>query len=69
MGQFRNIWSPYFFVPAESPRYITAMCLMMAFSVLSVIGCAGMKWTLKKDNARLIRDFAETSTIPKLYQL
>ncbi|PVH81135.1 MFS general substrate transporter [Cadophora sp. DSE1049] len=69
VGQFGNIWSPYFFSPSDSPRYLQAMLLMMSFSVLSVIGCMGMKLILRRDNRKLVKAFEGTGTTPVLYTL
>ncbi|KAH8597559.1 major facilitator superfamily domain-containing protein [Bisporella sp. PMI_857] len=69
VGQFGNIWSPYFFSPSDSPRYLQAMLLMMSFSILSVIGCMVMKLILRKDNKRILKAFEGTGRTPVLYTL
>ncbi|KAF9880197.1 major facilitator superfamily transporter [Colletotrichum karsti] len=69
MGQFGNIWSPYFFSPGDSPRYVKAMILMVTFSMLSILGCMFMKWTLNRDNKKLLERFAGTGRAPNLYTL
>ncbi|KAF0327794.1 allantoate permease [Colletotrichum asianum] len=68
-GQFGNIWSPYFFSPGDAPRYVKAMILMVAFSLASVLGCMLMKWTLRRDNKKLLERFAGSGTSPNLYTL
>ncbi|KAI8650837.1 MFS domain-containing protein [Fusarium keratoplasticum] len=67
-GQFGNIWSPYFFLPHESPRYTTAMILMIAFSGASIVGCCLMKWVLRRDNKKLVESWTGTGA-PNLYTL
>jgi hypothetical protein len=69
VGQFGHIWSPYFFSPSDSPRYLQAMLLMMSFSILSVIGCMVMKLILRKDNKRILKAFEGTGRTPVLYTL
>lgn len=69
MSQFGNIWSPYFFDPAEEPRYVKAMALMIAFSVASMLGCWFMKWVLRRDNKRIIAEHEGTGITPNLYTL
>lgn len=68
-GQFGNIWSPYFFSEGDSPRYVLAMILMIAFSGASIVACIGMRWTLDRDNKKLIERFARSGTTPNLYTL
>lgn len=67
-GQFGNIWSPYFFLPHESPRYTTAMILMIAFSGASIVGCCCMKWVLRRDNRKLLDSWTGPGS-PNLYTL
>jgi MFS family permease len=69
MGQFGNIWSPYFFRSGDSPRYLLAMILMMAFSLASILGCVLMKWVLRKDNKRMVESFIGTGQTPTLHTL
>ncbi|KAH8692211.1 major facilitator superfamily domain-containing protein [Talaromyces proteolyticus] len=69
MGQLGNIWSPYFFRPQDSPRYVLAMVLMIAFSGLSIVGCAVMKMVLRRDNKKLVERFAGTAITPNLHVL
>lgn len=69
VGQFGNIWSPYFFDEADSPRYVQAMILMIAFSAASIVACGVMKWTLNRDNKTLLERFTGTGVTPNLYTL
>ena len=69
MGQFGNIWSPYFFRPGDSPRYILAMILMMAFSIGSAILCWVMKIILRRANKKLLEEYEGTDERPRLYVL
>lgn len=69
MSQLGNIWSPYFFANGEEPRYVKAMVLMMAFSVLSALCCWLMKIILGRDNRKLIASFEGTGRTPQLYTL
>ncbi|KAG4429080.1 hypothetical protein IFR05_015436 [Cadophora sp. M221] len=69
VGQFGNIWTPYFFLPSDSPRYLQAMLLMMSFSILGVVGCMVMKLILKRDNQKLVKAFEGAGTTPVLYTL
>ncbi|KAH6707799.1 major facilitator superfamily domain-containing protein [Leptodontidium sp. MPI-SDFR-AT-0119] len=69
LSQLGNIWSPYFFRPGDSPRYLLAMTLMMAFSGLSILTCMVMKWSLRRANQKLTRDSEGSGTVPVLYTL
>lgn len=69
MSQLGNIWSPYFFDPAEEPRYVKAMILMVAFSVASMLGCWFMKWVLRRDNKKILAEHEGTGITPNLYTL
>jgi hypothetical protein len=69
MGQLGNIWSPHFLRSQDAPRYVLAMVLMIAFSGLSIVGCAVMKLVLKRDNKKLIESFAGTGITPNLHVL
>jgi hypothetical protein len=61
--------SPYFFSAGEEPRYVKAMLLMIAFSVLSIACCALMKIVLVRANKRLKTSFEGTGRTPQLYTL
>jgi MFS family permease len=69
LSQLGNIWSPYFFRPQDADRYLLAMILMMAFSALSVVCCIFMKWTLTRDNAKMMREFEGSGVRPVLFTL
>ena len=69
IAQLGNIWSPYFFRSQDSPRYVLAMLLMMAFSVIALCTALFMKVVLKKDNEKLCRAAEEDGTLAKLYTL
>jgi len=69
LAQLGNIWSPYFFGPGDGPRYVMAMLLMMAFSVISIICCAVMKTVLKRDNERLRREAEAEGRVANLFTL
>lgn len=69
MSQMGNIYSPYFFRPQDAPRYIPAMLLMMAFSVLSIVTCIVMKTVLRKANKQLLKEEQETGVKATLYPL
>ena len=69
IAQLGNIWSPYFFRPQDSPRYILAMLLMMAFSVIALCTVLFMKVVLRKDNEKLRRAAEEDGTLARLHTL
>ncbi|KAF9883460.1 hypothetical protein FE257_003458 [Aspergillus nanangensis] len=69
VSQFGNIWSPYFFRAQDEPRYTLAMILMMAFAAASIGTCALMKWTLKRDNRKLLAIHEGTNVQPTLHTL
>ncbi|KAF2018238.1 MFS general substrate transporter [Aaosphaeria arxii CBS 175.79] len=69
MSQLGNIWSPYFFSPGDEPRYVMAMLLMIGFSVASIVGCMVMRFTLARDNRKLLASFEGTGVRPNLYTL
>lgn len=61
--------SPYFFSAGEEPRYVKAMILMIAFSVLSIACCVFMKAALVKANKKIKASFEGTGRTPQLYTL
>lgn len=67
LSQLGNIWSPYFFPASDGPRYVMAMLLMMAFSVLSIIASMLMKFLLKKENKKMLAEAERTGQQVKLY--
>lgn len=69
LSQLGNIWSPYFFDPNDSPRYTLAMVLMMAFASLSVACCAVMKWSLKRENKKILASWDGEGERPNLFTL
>ena len=69
LAQLGNIWSPYFFELGDGPRYIMAMLLMMAFSVISIVCCVVMKTVLKRDNERLRREAEAEGRVANLFTL
>jgi len=69
MSQFGSIWSPYFFRPADSPRYILAMLLMMSFSAVTVVLSLFMKAVLRRENKKILAAAAGTGETPNLYTL
>lgn len=66
VGQIGNIYSPYFFPEAHSPRYTMAFILMTVFSGLAIAAAVLMKVLLKKGNRKIIESGI---TDPKLFQL
>lgn len=69
LGQAGNIWSPYFFSAGEEPRYVKAMLLMIAFSVLSIACCGVMKTVLVRANKKISASFEGSGRTPQLYTL
>jgi len=69
LGQLGNIWSPYFFRDQDAPRYTLALILMIAFAGLSILTCFAMKWSLTRDNKKLVALYANTSEKPTLHTL
>ncbi|KAL5614069.1 hypothetical protein FOVSG1_003132 [Fusarium oxysporum f. sp. vasinfectum] len=69
VGQFGNIWSPYFFDDKDEPRYTKAMLLLMAFCVLNASLCFLMKFILRRENKKIIAQHEGTAIIPNLYTL
>ena len=67
LSQLGNIWSPYFFPETDGPRYVIAMLLMMAFSVLSIVASLFMKFLLKRENKKLLAEAERTGQSAKLY--
>jgi hypothetical protein len=53
LSQLGNIWSPYFFPKSDGPRYIMAMLLMMASTIVSMITAFTMKFLLTRANRKL----------------
>ncbi|RDW68872.1 uncharacterized protein DSM5745_08632 [Aspergillus mulundensis] len=68
-GQLGSVWSPYFFHENESPRYITAMILLLAFAVCMASLCLIMKVLLKRENRKLVAKGEEEGVVPNLYTL
>ncbi|GKT48613.1 putative transporter [Colletotrichum spaethianum] len=54
LAQFGNIWSPYFFRPEDSPRYLLAFLLMMMFSTFCIGTVFLMRRVLGRANKRLL---------------
>lgn len=69
LGQMGNIWSPYFFRGQDAPRYILALILMIAFAGLSILTCLAMKWSLSRENKKLLAQYENTTTKPTLHTL
>lgn len=67
LSQLGNIWSPYFYLSADEPRYVLAMLLMKPFSVLSIVTSVLMKYLLKKENEKLLAEAECTGGDIKLY--
>lgn len=67
LSQLGNIWSPYFFRPQDATRYLLAMLLMMAFAFLSVGTVFVMKWSLRKENKRIVEAHQDSIERPNLY--
>ncbi|KAK1531197.1 major facilitator superfamily transporter [Colletotrichum paranaense] len=56
LAQVGNIWSPYFFRPADNPRYLLAFLLMMMFSVMCIGTVFWMRWSLGRANRRMVEE-------------
>jgi len=69
LSQLGNIWSPYFFRPQDASRYLLAMLLMMAFALLSFATCMIMKWSLRRENAKILAEYEGREERPTLYTL
>ncbi|KAK4502114.1 hypothetical protein PRZ48_005537 [Zasmidium cellare] len=69
LAQLGNIWSPYFFRTQDAPRYVLAMILMMAFALISIGTCMAMKWSLRRQNAKLLAEYEEREERPILFTL
>lgn len=69
MSQMGNIYSPYFFRPQDTPRYLPAMLLMMAFSILSIFTCLIMKTGLRRANRELLKQEQDTGVKATLYPI
>lgn len=69
LSQLGNIWSPYFFPDSDGPRYVTAMCLMTGFTVVSIASALTMKVILRRANKILMRDVEASGRKPVLYPL
>ncbi|KAK2000711.1 major facilitator superfamily transporter [Colletotrichum falcatum] len=67
--QLGGIWSPYFFRPQDSPRYLLAFLLMIVFSSLSILTVLLMRRLLGRANRRLIAEAEGTGKTPRLYIL
>lgn len=66
VGQIGNIYSPYFFPAAQSPRYTMAFILMTVFSGVAIAGAVLMKILLKRENKKIL---GSGIVDPKLFQL
>lgn len=58
LSQVGNIWSPYFFPASDGPRYVMAMLLMMASTIVSMISAMTMKFLLRRANRKLVDEGA-----------
>ncbi|KAJ9621711.1 hypothetical protein H2203_007200 [Taxawa tesnikishii (nom. ined.)] len=69
LAQLGNIWSPYFFRPQDATRYLLAILLMMAFTLLGVATCVAMKWSLRRANKRILEEHEGLERKPTLHTL
>ncbi|KAF2015198.1 MFS general substrate transporter [Aaosphaeria arxii CBS 175.79] len=69
MGQFGNIWSPYFFDPNDEPRYSRAMILLIAFCGLEIALSLTMKAILRRENKKILARTEVSGNLPGLYML
>lgn len=69
LSQLGNIWSPYFFDPNDEPRYTLAMIMMMVFALISVGCCIVMKWSLKRENRKILAEWEGREERPNLFTL
>ncbi|KDN67543.1 putative major facilitator superfamily transporter [Colletotrichum sublineola] len=69
LAQFGNIWSPFFFRPEDSPRYLLAFFLMIAFSGLCIGTVFLMRRMLGRANQRMLDEAAVTGRRVRLYIL
>ncbi|KAK1983920.1 major facilitator superfamily transporter [Colletotrichum cereale] len=67
--QLGGVWSPYFFRPEDSPRYLLAFILMIIFSALCIATVVLMRRLLGRANQRLIAEAEETGKKLRLYIL
>ncbi|KAK1961033.1 major facilitator superfamily transporter [Colletotrichum sublineola] len=67
--QLGSVWSPYFFRPEDSPRYILAFILMLVSSSLCIATVLLVRRVLGKANQRLIVEAERTGITPRLYIL
>ncbi|KAK2026186.1 hypothetical protein LX32DRAFT_684757 [Colletotrichum zoysiae] len=65
--QLGGVWSPYFFRPEDSPRYLLAFILMIASSSLCIATVLSMRRILGKANKRLVAEAEGTGKSPRLY--
>ncbi|KAK1597295.1 major facilitator superfamily transporter [Colletotrichum navitas] len=69
LAQFGNIWSPFFFRPEDSPRYLLAFFLMIAFSGLCIGAVFLMRRMLGRANQIMLEEAAVTGRRVRLYIL
>ncbi|KAK2057454.1 major facilitator superfamily transporter [Colletotrichum caudatum] len=65
--QLGGVWSPYFFRPEDSPRYLLAFILMIVSSSLCIATVLSMRHILGTANKRLIAEAEGTGKSPRLY--
>lgn len=61
-GHIGNVVSPYFFDDSQSPRYLQAFIIMMAFAAATVCCAITARWRLIVENKALKRKADETGT-------
>lgn len=61
-GHIGNVISPFFFDNSQSPRYLVAFIIMMAFAAATVCCAVGARWGLAIENRALKKKADEEGT-------
>jgi MFS family permease len=55
VGNFAQIYSPYLYPTTDGPRYLTAMIANSCFCLACLAATLGLRWCLKRENAKLVQ--------------
>lgn len=67
LGQLGNVMAPYFFVASDEPRYIMAFILMFVMAGLCIASAMALKYSLWRENKKLLKYALEHGTVYNPY--
>lgn len=67
LGQIGNVIAPFFFVDSDEPRYFMAFILMFVMAGLCVASAMALKYSLWRENKKLLREAMQSGTAYQPY--